>query len=124
MPSFSHKNVRNFPRVTPHGCVNNSQSFLPDVWTMICVNNPDFNDIGREVFYNGAWEAWLTNHIVKAMLNYPGAVLLGERQKKSMCVVLNISFDKVKIDLQSTFTSLIFEKKSKFKFGQSYFMSN
>ena len=73
--------IRDFPRVTPHGCVNNSQSFLPDVWTIICVNNPDFNDIGREVFNNGAWEAWLTNHIVKAMLNYPGAVLLGETRK-------------------------------------------
>ncbi len=47
---------------------------------MICVNNPDFNDIGREVFYHGAWEAWLTNHIVRAMLNYPGAVLLGKDQ--------------------------------------------
>ena len=46
---------------------------------MICVNNPDFNDIGRELFYNGAWEAWLTNHIVRAMINYPGAVLLGKQ---------------------------------------------
>ena len=76
-----YSTFRDFPRVTPHGCVNNSQSFLPDVWTIICVNNPDFNDIGREVFHNGAWEAWLTNHIVKAMLNYPGAVLLGETRK-------------------------------------------
>ena len=65
--------------MTPHGCVNTSQSFLPDVWTMICVNNPDFNDIGRDLFYNGAWEAWLTNHIVRAMINYPGAVLLGKQ---------------------------------------------
>ena len=48
---------------------------------MICVNNPDFNDIGRELFFNGAWEAWLTNHIVRAMLNYPGAVLLGKGQE-------------------------------------------
>ena len=72
--------------MTPHGCVNNSQSFLPDVWTIICVNNPDFNDIGREVFNNGAWEAWLTNHIVKAMLNYPGAVLLGQTRKRSVFV--------------------------------------
>ena len=70
--------------MTPHGCVNTSQSFLPDVWTIICVNNPDFNDIGREVFFNGAWEAWLTNHIVRAMINYPGAVLLGETRVKTI----------------------------------------
>ena len=81
--------VRDFPRVTPHGCVNNSQSFLPDVWTIICVNNPDFNDIGREVFNNGAWEAWLTNHIVKAMLNYPGAVLLGQTRKSQITHNIN-----------------------------------
>ena len=89
--------------MTPHGCVNTSQSFLPDVWTIICVNNPEFNDIGREVFHHGAWEAWLTNHIVKAMLNYPGAVLLGEthnivycRLQKMMSFVLKSSFNKVK----------------------------
>ena len=81
---LSQKYTSAFPRVTPHGCVNTSQSFLPDVWTIICVNNPDFNDIGREVFFNGAWEAWLTNHIVKAMLNYPGAVLLGETRVKTI----------------------------------------
>ena len=57
---------------------------------MICVNNPDFNDIGREVFHNGAWEAWLTNHIVKAMLNYPGAVLLGQWETK---LLLSLSME-------------------------------
>ena len=29
-------------------------------------------------------KAWLTNHIVKAMLNYPGAVLLGEKRVKTI----------------------------------------
>ena len=72
---------RQFPRVVPHACVNNSQSFLKDVWTVICLNDPDFNDIARELFFNGQWESWLTDHIVRAMINYPAAVLLGLNQR-------------------------------------------
>ena len=66
-----------FPRVSPHACVNMSQTFLTDVWTVVCVNDPQFNDIAREIYSNGAWESWLSDHLVKAMLNYPEAVLLG-----------------------------------------------
>jgi len=67
---------KKFPKVVPHACVNISQSYLQDVWSVMCVNNPDFNDIGREIFFNHQWESWLTNHIVKGMINYPSAVLL------------------------------------------------
>merc|ERR1719232_1952812 len=66
---------KKFPKVVPHACVNISQSYLQDVWSVMCVNNPDFNDIGREIFFNHQWESWLTNHIVKGMINYPSAVL-------------------------------------------------
>ena len=44
---------------------------------MVCVNDPKFNDIARELAVNGAWEVWLSQHLVKAMVNYPKAVLLG-----------------------------------------------
>ena len=37
-----------------------------------------FNDIAREIYVNGAWESWLSDHLVKAMINYPDAVLLGK----------------------------------------------
>ena len=30
----------NFPRVVPHACVNMSQTFLKDLWTIVCVNDP------------------------------------------------------------------------------------
>ena len=79
---------RQFPRVVPHACVNNSQSFLKDVWTVICLNDPDFNDIARELFFNGQWESWLTDHIVRAMINYPSAVLLGLNQRHVKSEVL------------------------------------
>ena len=68
--------TRDFPRVYPFACPNISQSLLPDLWTMVCVNDPQFNDIAREIFVNGAWESWLSDHLVKAMINYPEAVLL------------------------------------------------
>ena len=32
-----------FPKTIPFGCVNISQSKYQELWTMICVNNPDFN---------------------------------------------------------------------------------
>ena len=67
-----------FPRVAPHGCVNMSQSFVKEAWTIVCVNDPQFNDIAREIFFNSAWESWLSDHLVKAMINYPDAVLLGK----------------------------------------------
>jgi len=65
-----------FPRVVPHTCVNVTQSHLASAWTMVCVNDPKFNDIARELAVNGAWEVWLSQHLVKAMVNYPKAVLL------------------------------------------------
>jgi len=65
-----------FPRVTPYSCPNITQSHLPHLWTVVCVNNPQFNDIARELHKNGAWESWLSAHLVKGMLNYPTAVLL------------------------------------------------
>ena len=37
-----------------------------------------FNDIAREIYVNGAWESWLSDHLVKSMINYLEAVLLGE----------------------------------------------
>jgi len=43
---------------------------------MVCVNDPQFNDIAREIAHNGAWEVWLSQHLVNGMLNYPKAVLL------------------------------------------------
>ena len=55
-----------------------SQSFVKEAWTIVCVNDPQFNDIAREIFFNAAWESWLSDHLVKAMINYPDAVLLGK----------------------------------------------
>jgi len=65
-----------FPRVVPHSCVNVTQSHLESAWTYVCVNDPNFNDIAREIAFNSAWETWLSDHLVKGMLNYPKAVLL------------------------------------------------
>lgn len=58
-------------------CPNITQSHLSHLWTVVCVNDPQFNDIARELHKNGAWESWLSSHLVKGMLNYPTAVLLG-----------------------------------------------
>jgi len=65
-----------FPRVIPHSCVNVTQSSVASAWTMVCVNDPQFNDIAREIAHNGAWEVWLSQHLVQGMINYPKAVLL------------------------------------------------
>ena len=50
---------------------------------MVCVNDPQFNDIAREIFFNSAWEAWLSDHLVKSMVNYPDAVLLGKPSERT-----------------------------------------
>ena len=81
----------------------NSKSH-PEAWTFVCVNNPEFNDIAREVYEKKvqretlgvdmcfmldrcpiaimpvsvqAWETWLSEHLVQAMVNYPEAIMLG-----------------------------------------------
>ena len=59
---------------------------------MVCVNDPQFNDIAREIYSNGAWESWLSDHLVKAMLNYPQAVLLGN---SNITVLRNGSYEGV-----------------------------
>ena len=61
-----------FPHTQPFDCVNITQRFFnlfskhvriqsffilsstshPEAWTFVCVNNPEFNDIAREVYEN------------------------------------------------------------------------
>jgi hypothetical protein len=53
-------------------------SHIASAWSVVCVNDPNFNDIARELVNNGAWEVWLSKHLVKGMINYPKAVLLGK----------------------------------------------
>ena len=57
---------------------------------MVCVNDPQFNDIAREIFFNSAWESWLSDHLVKAMMNYPEAVLLGKLTTRTTLVKLQL----------------------------------
>jgi len=33
-----------FPRVTPHACVNITQTFLKEAWTVVCVNDPQVTE--------------------------------------------------------------------------------
>ena len=58
---------------------------------MVCVNDPQFNDIAREIFFNSAWESWLSDHLVKAMINYPEAVLLGKLRTRTTLVKLQLA---------------------------------
>ena len=44
----------------------------------MCVDDPTFNDVARSLLNKGAWEPRLSKHLVKAMLNYPNAVLIGK----------------------------------------------
>ena len=76
--SFSLRiKFRKLPKVEPHSCINKSIDDL-NIWTMICINDPEFNDIARTVLDdNNNWETWLTKHIFRAMINYPTAVFLG-----------------------------------------------
>jgi len=66
-----------FPHTQPFDCINITQSTShPEAWTFVCVNNPEFNDIAREVYEKKAWETWLSEHLVQAMVNYPEAIML------------------------------------------------
>ena len=43
---------------------------------MVCINDPEFNDIAREIFIRKEWERWISEHLVKAMIHYPEAIML------------------------------------------------
>ena len=74
----------------------------------MCVDDPKVNGIARSLLNKGAWEAWLSKHLVKAMLNYPNAVLIGKFSPrvvrgKTVHFLDFAAFDQIKIIINQIF---------------------
>jgi len=69
---------QDFPPTVPYACPNITLNLRNGgvIWTYICINDPDFNDVARRLHQHGYWEPDYTRNVMSALQLYPSATFL------------------------------------------------